>query len=248
VDFSTAKYMFVGRLTPSTTWAMGRHEHPYHELIAVLRGVLHVRLDRRDHRVYPGDFILYKAGHAHTERADSAQPLETFFVSFVWPEADALPVVCHDTAGRVRQLCQWLHQERTDPARGSRQLCDSFFAALTREWARLLQRREHPLLEQARDFVRQNIDQTISVGGLAALAGMSKFHFVRRFKHLTGRTPMEEVRQQRVAFARDLILTTDLPLKDVATRAGLGDQQHLARLLRRYLGLPPSHLRRAPRA
>jgi transcriptional regulator GlxA family with amidase domain len=73
---------------------------------------------------------------------------------------------------------------------------------------------------------------------------MSKFHFSRRYRQLTGLTPMEDLRQLRLEAARDLLLTTDLPLKAIAPRTGLGDEYHLSRLFRRAFGIAPGELRR----
>jgi transcriptional regulator GlxA family with amidase domain len=61
---------------------------------------------------------------------------------------------------------------------------------------------------------------------------------------LTGLTPMEDLRQLRLEAARDLLLTTDLPLKAIAPRTGLGDEYHLSRLFRRAFGIAPGALRR----
>ena len=77
---------------------------------------------------------------------------------------------------------------------------------------------------------------------------MTKYHFLRRYRALTGKTPMEDVRAIRLDFARNLILTTDLPLKLIAVQAGLGDAYQLSRLFRKHLNLAPSALRRASAA
>ena len=48
---------------------------------------------------------------------------------------------------------------------------------------------------------------------------------------------------QRVARARRLLETTDLPIARVAIDAGFADQAHLTRMLRRHLGVTPRNIR-----
>jgi transcriptional regulator GlxA family with amidase domain len=79
---------------------------------------------------------------------------------------------------------------------------------------------------------------------LARKAGMSKYHFVRLYKKLSGRTPMNDVRMIRVEAARDLIITTDLPLKTIATRVGLGNEYYLCRVFRQAFKVPPGYFRK----
>jgi transcriptional regulator GlxA family with amidase domain len=55
---------------------------------------------------------------------------------------------------------------------------------------------------------------------------------------------MEDVRMIRLEAARNLLLTTNLPLKAIAPRVGLGSEYHLSRLLRRHFDLGARELRR----
>ena len=73
---------------------------------------------------------------------------------------------------------------------------------------------------------------------------MSKYHFLRRYKDLAGRTPIQDLTAIRMDHARKLIQTTSLPLKKIACMSGLGNEYHLSRLFRRHLNTAPSQFRR----
>jgi AraC family transcriptional regulator of arabinose operon len=81
------------------------------------------------------------------------------------------------------------------------------------------------------------------VNDLARDAGMSKFHFIRRYRQMTGVTPMADVRSMRVQHARQLIIGTSLPLKEIAELAGQSDVYSLSRAFRQCLDITPSSLR-----
>ena len=99
-----------------------------------------------------------------------------------------------------------------------------------------------------RDHMRTRFADKLSLADVARHAGMSRFAFVRKFKRLSGRTPMEELRQIRLHEARNLILSRDLPMKAVAAEVGIGDEYQLSKQFRRQFGVSPSRIRNRPPA
>jgi transcriptional regulator GlxA family with amidase domain len=98
-------------------------------------------------------------------------------------------------------------------------------------------------LEHVREHLQSRFTDRLSLDDVARHAGMSRFAFVRKFKRLCGRTPMEELRQIRLHEARNLILSCDLPMKMIAAKVGIGDEYQLSKLFRRYFGIAPSTMR-----
>jgi len=81
--------------------------------------------------------------------------------------------------------------------------------------------------------------------GIAAASrahGVSRSHFSRTLRELTGLAPRDMRRQQRVARARALIEGGE-NLASAALGSGFADQAHMTRQLRSLLGVTPSALR-----
>jgi transcriptional regulator GlxA family with amidase domain len=55
----------------------------------------------------------------------------------------------------------------------------------------------------------------------------------------------DDLRALRLEHAQGLLMSTDIPIKDVATLSGLTDQHYLTRLFRRHLNVTPGEMRRA---
>ena len=72
-----------------------------------------------------------------------------------------------------------------------------------------------------------------------ARPGLSRFHFIRKFKREIGLTPHQYTVQSRIRNAKKL-LTTATPIADVAVLAEFCDQSHLNRWFNRSLGITPS--------
>lgn len=81
---------------------------------------------------------------------------------------------------------------------------------------------------------------------LAALAGLSEFHFHRAFRQSTGQTPQAWVEGLRIRHAEALILQ-GMALSEVALACGFAHQSHLSRAFQKARGLPPAAWRRACR-
>jgi len=93
-------------------------------------------------------------------------------------------------------------------------------------------------------YIETHLSQRLNVSELAALVHLSDSHFARASKTSLGCSPHAYVIQQRIHYARRLVLETDLPLSQVALESGLADQAHLSRLYRRFFGATPSASRR----
>lgn len=95
-----------------------------------------------------------------------------------------------------------------------------------------------------RMWALQNLDHELTVEQLARHAQMSPRTFSRRFRDETGQSPGVWVRDRRIDHARDLLENQDLPVDEVARRAGLGSGGNLRHHLRRGLGMSPSSYRK----
>lgn len=244
MNIDTAQLLTVGQVRKRASWSMPPHRHPFHELIAVLEGKMHIITPQISLCAAPGDVLFYAAGMTHEEHSDAADPVRTLFISFTWEDyVPSVAVKAHDAARRVGTLIQWLFEERFAMSSLSGAVRALWAHAALAEYLRLVAYQEPNLVERVRQFIRARVADTISVDELANWAGMSKFHFIRSYKKISGQTPMADVRRIRVELARDLLLTTDLPLKQIALRVGCAHEHHLSRLTQQYLGMPPSALR-----
>ncbi len=234
--------------TPPKGWRRQAHSHPHHQLLTVYHGIQHTVLNRGEELdVGPGDVILYGPGVTH-EEIPVKHPFEAAWLAFEWESAPrGIEVLSHDSAGRMRQLMIWLCKEKDINSPEAAMARDAYVAAIIAEHQDAARRPAgYDTVRQIREFVREHIAEPLTLADLAREAGMSKYYFLRTYKALTGVTPMADVRALRVEYARELIVATDLPLKAVAQRAGLGTASFLCRLFRSAYGVTPGSLRKYP--
>jgi AraC family transcriptional regulator len=98
------------------------------------------------------------------------------------------------------------------------------------------------------EHVEAHLHQRLGLDALADTLGMSTSHFKVLFRRSLGLPVHEYVIQRRVERAKALLLEDELPAAEVALAAGFAHQSHMARCMRRVLGVTPSALRAAARA
>jgi transcriptional regulator GlxA family with amidase domain len=98
-------------------------------------------------------------------------------------------------------------------------------------------------LDDLMQWIQHRLARRLDVPTLAARMGLSERTFYRRFVKATGRTPASFVESLRLDAARTL-LSTDLPLKVIAARTGLGSPHRLTAAFGRKFGVTPSTFRR----
>jgi AraC family transcriptional regulator len=121
-------------------------------------------------------------------------------------------------------------------------------AHMLRKYARLAEPRTGDRLSRRRlaralDYVRANLASDLSLFELAKVAGVSPSHFKTLFKQTVGMAVHQFVIRARVDYAAGILQHDDAPLADVALQAGFANQSHLARCMRRIMGVTPGQLR-----
>lgn len=99
-----------------------------------------------------------------------------------------------------------------------------------------------------REWALGHLDESLPVEELAARASMSPRTFSRRFRAETGTSPARWLASRRLDLVRRLLETTDLPVEQVAARAGFGTTAALRQRLHAEIGMAPLAYRRAHRA
>lgn len=98
---------------------------------------------------------------------------------------------------------------------------------------------------RSKELMIQNIEGNVSLGALAEECGLSRSYFARAFKKTTGRPPHRWLLEQRVEMAKKLLMTTSIPIADIALAVGFADQGHLTKVFARLAGITPGTLRRS---
>lgn len=98
-------------------------------------------------------------------------------------------------------------------------------------------------LVQVLDYINDHLEQDIKLADLAALLGISQFHFCHLFKRAIAITPYQYLLQQRIERAKQLLKQTDQPILEIALQCGFNNHSHLGQQFRRFTGMTPKAFR-----
>jgi AraC family transcriptional regulator len=103
-----------------------------------------------------------------------------------------------------------------------------------------------PQLQRVQAYIEAHLDRDLSLERLAGVASLSASHFKTLFRRSMGMPVHAYVVQRRVERAKVLLQRSALPISQVALDAGFAHASHMARCMRRVLGVPPTALRSTP--
>lgn len=89
------------------------------------------------------------------------------------------------------------------------------------------------------EYMRAHLDRPLRLEELAAVAGLSPFHFLRRFQATHHATPQQMLMALRLFDAKERLARGEAPAT-VAAAVGLTDQSHLTRAFARRYGVTPA--------
>ena len=118
-------------------------------------------------------------------------------------------------------------------------------------YERLAQELRHPegererLLDALRSRVLAGGRRQVDVAALASEHGMTRTHFSHFFRERTGLTPAHFMTEVRIQEAARLLVTTRLPLRQIAEQCGFANANHFSKVFRRFRHQSPARHRQS---
>lgn len=103
---------------------------------------------------------------------------------------------------------------------------------------------KYNLLKNAMDFIFSNYTNNISVKEIASHTKLSEGHFRRLFKEVYNVSPIVYITNLKLEYAKELLITTNHTLADIADFTGFPSAEYLSRLFKKNVGYTPSEFRK----
>lgn len=92
-------------------------------------------------------------------------------------------------------------------------------------------------------YIFEHLDEELSLDALAEIACMSRYHWHRIFKAMTGDTLASIVRRQRLYKASSLLLQGTAPVREIAEQVGFRNLTSFSRAFKKEHGVSPADFR-----
>jgi len=98
-------------------------------------------------------------------------------------------------------------------------------------------------LRRARDHIDRHFAEPLDVDRIAAVAGVSKYHFIRCFRMTYGETPMRYLTRRRLERAQDLLRTANLTVTEICMLVGFSSLGSFSAKFSELVGESPTAYR-----
>lgn len=102
----------------------------------------------------------------------------------------------------------------------------------------------HLRISESIKFIHTHIGANLSLVELAKSTCMSPDHYTRKFKELTGQTPIDYINRQRIEKAQLLINTSSYSLSDIAVQCGFNGNSYFTKVFKKYVNESPRHYKK----
>src|SRR5205814_3119933 len=102
---------------------------------------------------------------------------------------------------------------------------------------------ELPVITRAKEYIRQNQGEELSLGMVAKAVNTSTFYFCKLFKKATGLNFTNYVSRVRIEKAKNLLLNPNLRISEIAYEVGFQSLTHFNRVFKKIIGQAPTEYR-----
>jgi two-component system, response regulator YesN len=103
-----------------------------------------------------------------------------------------------------------------------------------------IQQNEIDPIHIAKKWIKLHLGVNITIEKIAREIPMNPTYFCEYFKSQTGETILDYVTKTRIEKAKELLVTTDLKIYDIAEQVGYADTKYFSKLFKKYYGEVPS--------
>lgn len=103
--------------------------------------------------------------------------------------------------------------------------------------------RSYNLTDQAIVFIRNNLDKKITRKDVADYVHLNEDYLSRIFKENTGWVLKNYINNEKIRFAKELLLTTNMSVSVIALKTGFQNFSHFSQNFRKAEGISPSEYR-----
>jgi len=202
-----------------------------------------------------GAFILFRPGEKQEHVCISEKTSEFYYVHFLVPD-DVSPVTLASStvyhakpSAKVRDLFEEMLSETESKLPHYETVTLGHFLSILGFLERSVTAESgesHAGIDRIAIVLRRmnrEFEKNHTLDDYAAMCRMSKFHFLRVFRSLTGVSPIEYRNRLRLEHAKELLLETNLSVSEIGTAVGYASPSYFCDAFKKEVGISPRSYR-----
>ncbi len=243
----------IGRFEYLPGYSLERSRYDSYLLILIESGTMEILLDGKYQLAQKGDIVLLDCYNPHAYRTDTG--CETIWVHFDGKLAKGYYEHLSKEMGNIMTISNFREALHL--------LSDLFSSFCNRDLKPeaqmsimignlLLSLFDHTSngaasasdgIRKVTSYLTQNFSKNISLAEMADMAGLSLYHFTRKYKKETGVTPHQFLLSTRMSAAKYYLSNTTMTIKEIALSCGFEDESTFCYSFRKREGKTPKQFR-----
>ena len=224
-------------------------------LIYCFEGAGRVIIEKNEYKIVAGEYIIIPPKTAHSYVAEEVNPWSIYWVHFTGTASEKIITSYNQTYGVKgfiynNEKCISLFNDiysQLERGYGIKDLqyvnmCLWYF--LSTFFFNEKQNEKYKLtkkdpIDYSIDFLKQHINQILTLTEIAREINLSIPHFSYLFKKKTGFAPIEYFNHLKIQKACQYLLFTNLRVKEISLELGIEDQHYFSRIFSKVMGISP---------
>lgn len=238
-----------------------RSVHTDHLLIFCHQGSGRFHTEHHSGELQAGQVLFLRKGVAHSYQADQDAPWSIYwahfagdlvdqYMQYIGVQGDATTPVVRLSNWRallpdVTQLLNLQHQRLTlERALLAANILQKLFIQLPHLRSDELASRTSFTLTSLERFMHDNSHRSLELKDFALFSGLSIYHFSKKFRQLTGTSPIRYFNELKVREAQRMLVATNHSVRQIGHTLGFEDAYYFSRLFKKVTGQSPANYRR----
>lgn len=236
-----------------------RGNRPVAILQYTLRGEGRLRYENKVHPLESNDLMMVRIPHDHHYWFPEhfRKPWEFFFLCLTGQEVIRTIDWLISINGPVIHFESETHATKTmletyracrsgtlDTAFKQSEAAYSLLMALCEELKPEADRNLPAEIQRVIKYVDHHFSEAIDIDQMADIAGLSRYHFSRRFRAHLSVSPRQYLEQQRLKDSCNYLLEPKLSIQEISERCGFNDPNYYAKVFKKAFGLTPREFRK----
>lgn len=249
-------------------YEMAYHWHGEIELIRILDGELRLTLDNKEYFTKAGDFVFVNSETVHGAIPyECVYECVVFNAAYLSVGEDECAAFMENILNHTLYVNELHHADETELCGVAEKLFDALrtrgkgytlkvTGCLYELLGIIMAHEEYSnnlsiksvhneknvvTLKKALAYIRNSYDQQITLKNIADSAGISPKYLCTFFKEMTGKSPFEYLNAYRIERAARKLISTDLPVTQIAYMCGFNDLSYFIKTFKKIKGVTPKN-------
>jgi AraC-like DNA-binding protein len=225
---------------PEWSWETQQNPLIDYDLWYISKGKGYLNTPHGSFKLCPGQCFILRPGEGYLANHDPKDPLIVYAVHFDSNKRNQVFPFSHLIEDTLffEKLCKKLLESEES-------IREIWMCSILNEYTESFKRKVYiPTLNEERtiqlkNYIKKHLHKTISLDMLAKIVFLSRNQTTRIFKIVTGETIQSYILKERISYAENLLLHSNLPIKRIAQLCGYGEQNFFSHHFKRETGTTP---------